>query len=147
MNKSSYFQEEAERKGEVWTRVQKRFKEIKAKADSAEFETKFPKEAILLSAIFNAKEPSELVTALYKYYEAENGFDDYYDTREFSSYAESTTFDIRNYFTDECYDIENYFASDGEEWRDGLFVISEDDWFDLGLDDLIESVYPAGWFD
>lgn len=147
MSKSSYFQEEAERKGEVWTRVQKRFKEIKAKADSAEFETKFPKKAILLSAIFNAEDPSELVTALYKYYEAEEGFSDYYDTREFSSYAESTTFDIQHYFTEECYDIENYFTSDGEEEPRGLFLILDDDWFDLGLDVLIESDYPAGWFD
>ena len=147
MNGSDYFKKEAKRKGKVWTRIQKRFEEIKAKADSAEFKTNFPKKAILLSAIFNAEDPSELVTALYKYYEAEKGFDDYYDTREFSSYAESTTFDIQHYFTDECYDIENYFTSDGEEEPDGLFLISDDDWFDLELGNLIESDYPEGWFD
>jgi hypothetical protein len=134
MSKSEYFKKEAERKEKSWIRVQQQFEKLKAKTcDTAEFEKKFPKQTKLLSSIFNAKDPAELATALYEYYEAENGFDDYYDTKEFGSYAESVSYDIENYFTDEdreeeCEDKPAY----------GQAIITDKDWGQLGLGDLIE---------
>ena len=152
---SEYFKEKAERQHKIWTSVQQQLENLKAKTcGSAEFEKKFRGNAKLLYSIFDAKDPDELATALYKYFKEVVGFDDYYDTREFGSYAESNSYDIENYFTDEDYDIENYFTDededddeDDEEPAWGLAIITNNDWNGLGLGSLIESEFPDGWFD
>ena len=139
---SEYFKEKAERQQRIWIGVQQQFENLKAKTcGSAEFESKFPKQTKLLSSIFNAEDPGELAAALYEYYEAENDFDVYYDTKEFGSYAESVSYDIERYFTDEDREEE------GEDKPTyGQAIIAEDGWDRLGLSGLIEGEFPDGWF-
>jgi len=140
---SEYFKEKAERQQRIWIEVQQQFENLKAKTcDSAEFQRKFPEQTKSLSAIFNAEDPGELATALYKYYEAEKGFDVYYDTKEFGSYAESVSYDIESYFTDEDREEESE-----DEPTYGQAIITNADWDWLGLSDLIEGEFPDGWFD
>jgi hypothetical protein len=148
---SGYFKEKAERQQKIWTRVQQQLENLKARACGSKFESKFQGNTKLLFSMFDAKDPAELATALYKYFEEVEGFDDYYDTGEFGSYAESVSYDIENYFTNEDYDIENYFTDeddkDVEEPAYGLAIITNEDWNGLGLGDLIEGGFPDSWFD